>query len=254
MKKIILMLGLLMTLTSCGFEVVDTGRRGVLINMGQVVGEPLPEGFHTYNPFTSSIREISIREEASTYKLKAYSKDNQIIGIEVVVVAKPTASKVHTIFKEYGEDFFEAIASKEIVGGVKDIIGQMTAGDIVSKREQLRIETEAYLKEKLAVRMIEVTGVDYTDMDFDDQYEKAVRDKVTAIEEAQAARNRTAKIEEEKKQKILEAQGDAEAMRIKSLALSQNKNLVEYEAVQRWDGKFPTTMMGGAVPFINIGK
>lgn len=242
----------LFVLVSCGFEVVDTGRRGVEISMGKVVGEPLPEGLHWYNPFTSGITEIPVREEAYQYKLRAYSKDNQIIGIEATVVAKPQADKVHIIYREYGPDFFEAIASKEIVGGIKDIVGQMTAGDIVSKREYLRVQTEQYLKEKLSVRMIDVTGVDYTDMDFDDQYERAVQEKVVAIEEAQAAKNRTAKIREEKDQAILEAQGQAESMRIKSQALSQNKNLVEYEAVQKWNGKLPVTMMGNSVPFINL--
>jgi 4-diphosphocytidyl-2C-methyl-D-erythritol kinase len=42
-------------------------------------------------------------------------------------------------------------------------------------------------------------------------------------------------------------------MKIKSAALSQNKNLVEYEAVLKWDGKLPEMMMGGgSVPFINL--
>lgn len=250
--KHILLLAFLFSLASCGFEIVDTGRRGVVISMGQVQGEPLPEGLHFYNPFTTDIYEIPVREVAYQYKLRAYSKDNQIIGIEATVVAKPHADKVHIIYKEYGPDYFEAIASKEIVGGIKDIIGQMTAADIVSKRESLRTQTELYLKEKLSVRMINVTGVDYTDMDFDDQYEAAVRAKVVAVEQSQAAKNMTSKIREEKEQAILKAQGQAEAMRIKSNALSQNKSLVEYEAVQRWDGKLPVTMMGSTVPFINI--
>ena len=252
MRNLLLLL-VLTVVTSCGFEVVDTGRRGILVRMGEVDSVALPEGVHFYNPFTSDVKEINVREEAHPFKLRAYSKDNQIIGLHVTVVAKPHADKVPLIYKEYGPDFFEAIASKEIIGGIKDIIGQMTAADIVSKRESLRVRTEQYLKEKLSVRMIDVTGVDYVDMDFDDQYEAAVRAKVVAIEEAQAARNRTARIEEEKKQAILEAQGQAEAMRIKSNALSQNKNLVEYEAVQKWDGKLPVTMMGNTVPFINMG-
>ena len=35
-------------------------------------------------------------------------------------------------------------------------------------------------------------------------------------------------------------------------ALTQNKALVEYEAVKKWDGKLPEYMMGGAMPFINL--
>ena len=41
-------------------------------------------------------------------------------------------------------------------------------------------------------------------------------------------------------------------MSIRAHALTQNKALVQYEAVQKWDGKMPTYMMGDSVPFINI--
>lgn len=252
MKVFFLTLGLLALVSSCGFEIVDTGRRGIKTNMGRIIGEPLPEGIHFYNPLTEDISEVNIREQAYTYKLDAYSKDNQTIGLEITVVAKPISSKVHIIIRDQGEDYFEKIASNEIVGGVKDIVGKMTASDIVSKREDLRTRTESYLKEKLLSRMIEITGVDYTNMDFDDQYEAAVRAKVVAIEQAQAAKNLTEKIREEKDQAILFAQGQAEAMRIKSNALSQNKSLVEYEAVQKWNGQLPQYIMGNSVPFINL--
>ena len=41
-------------------------------------------------------------------------------------------------------------------------------------------------------------------------------------------------------------------MRIRARALSANKNLVEYEAVQKWNGVLPTYTGGGAMPFIKI--
>ena len=53
----------------------------------------------------------------------------------------------------------------------------------------------------------------------------------------------------------MSAQAEAESMRIRSQALSQNKSLVEYEAVQKWDGKLPVNMYGSApIPFINLNK
>ena len=59
-------------------------------------------------------------------------------------------------------------------------------------------------------------------------------------------------IEEEAKQKLISAEAEAKSMRIRATALTQNKALVEYEAVQKWDGKMPQYMLGGSVPFINI--
>ena len=41
-------------------------------------------------------------------------------------------------------------------------------------------------------------------------------------------------------------------MRIKANALESNPKLVNYEAVQKWDGKMPQYMLGNSVPFIDL--
>jgi hypothetical protein len=41
-------------------------------------------------------------------------------------------------------------------------------------------------------------------------------------------------------------------MRIKATALERNQKLVEYEAVQKWNGELPQYVGSGSIPFINI--
>ena len=43
-------------------------------------------------------------------------------------------------------------------------------------------------------------------------------------------------------------------MAIRANALSKNKALVEYEAVQKWNGILPQYMMGDSIPFINLNN
>ena len=76
--------------------------------------------------------------------------------------------------------------------------------------------------------------------------------QVTAEQEALKAKNKTVQVEEEAKQKVIAAQAEAKSMAIRAQALSQNKSLVQYEAVQKWDGKMPQYMLGNSVPFINV--
>ena len=59
-------------------------------------------------------------------------------------------------------------------------------------------------------------------------------------------------MQEEARQKLISAQAEAQSMKIRATALSQNKALVEYEAVKKWDGKLPEYMLGNSVPFINV--
>ena len=62
-----------------------------------------------------------------------------------------------------------------------------------------------------------------------------------AIEE----QNRTKQIEEQARQKVLSAEAEAKSMQIRAEALEQNAKLVEWEAVQKWNGVLPQYMLGG---------
>jgi hypothetical protein len=46
------------------------------------------------------------------------------------------------------------------------------------------------------------------------------------------------------------AKGDAQAIQIEAQALSQNPQVIQYQAVQKWDGHLPQATSG--VPFINL--
>ena len=99
-----------------------------------------------------------------------------------------------------------------------------------------------------------ITDFNITDIDYSDSFEKAIEGKVTAEQEALKAKNKTVQIQEEAKQKVISAEAEAKSMAIRANALTQNKALVEYEAVKKWDGKLPEYMMGNSVPFINLKK
>ena len=91
-----------------------------------------------------------------------------------------------------------------------------------------------------------------TEIKYSSTFEKAIENKVTAEQEALKAKNKTVQVQEEAKQKVISAEAEAKSMAIRVNALTQNKALVEYEAVQKWDGKLPTYNMGGSIPFINL--
>lgn len=110
------------------------------------------------------------------------------------------------------------------------------------------------LQEQLDDNYISITDFNITDIDYSDAFEKAIESKVTAEQEALKAKNITVQVKEEARQKVIAAEAEAKSMAIRAQALTQNKALVEYEAVKKWDGKLPQYQMGGSIPFINIGK
>jgi len=92
----------------------------------------------------------------------------------------------------------------------------------------------------------------------------ALNAKQAATQISQQRENEVATARAEAQKKIEEARGNAESIRLEAqaqaeanriLAQSLTSELVQYTALQKWNGSLPTTMAGnGSIPFINVGK
>jgi len=240
-------------LSACGWEIVDTGHRGIEVKFGEIVGKPLPEGLHFYNPFTSSIVEIDVRERKMTKTTTAFTKDVQQADVTYSVNYKPDESTIHTLYQEVGINWDEILLPQVTEGNLKNAIGQWDAVKLVENRNLAVRTAEQGIKEVAMTRKIIVTRLEVTDIGFKDEFEKATEEKVVAQQKAEKAKNDTVRIEEEAKQKLITAKVDAESIKIKTAALEKSPALVQYEAVQKWNGVMPQYMLGGnTMPFLPV--
>ena len=122
----------------------------------------------------------------------------------------------------------------------------------MENRDAVRREIENTLRRTLDSNYFMNIQFQLVDIDFDDDFETAIKEKQVAEQNALKAKNVTIQVEEQAKQTKIKAEADAEAMRIKANALERNPKLVNYEAVQKWDGKMPQYMLGNSVPFIDL--
>jgi prohibitin 2 len=252
MKKLILALTSVLALSACGFETVDTGNRGVETRFGEVVSESLPEGFYTYNPFTSEIIEMDTRVQRVDGSENTYTKDVQLAKLNFTVNFNLKRDKVHIVYREVGRDWQEKLVAPVVNGAVKSAIGKWDAVELIANRDKATSAIREALTRELDQKNVTVVGLEITDISFQPAFEKSVEDKVKAVQEAIRAQNETVRIKEEANQRVITAKAEAEAIRIRGEALAQNSSLVDYEAVKKWDGKLPQYNLGGATPFINL--
>lgn len=251
-------LGLVLLVSCCSsVTIVETGHRGVKTVFGKVEEPPLVEGIYFTSPFTTSIHQLDIRTQKFTDKTEVYTKDVQTATVEYTVNFSVKGDQAGALFQTVGLEYAEKLIPQVVQGGLKNAAGKWDAVDIISNREKVRAEVEAALITTLAPRGVVIEGFQMVDVSFTKEFDQAVEAKVIAIQKAEQARNNTVTVSEQAKQAVITAQGDAQAMKIKSDALSQNQNLVAYEAVQRWNGKLPETVYmgsGSPVPFLNVNK
>jgi regulator of protease activity HflC (stomatin/prohibitin superfamily) len=115
----------------------------------------------------------------------------------------------------------------------------------------VRDEIKSLLSEKLSANGITVKEVNIVNFNFSQSFNEAIEAKVTAEQNALAAKNKLEQVKFEASQAIAEAEGKAKALQIEGQALSSNPQVKELRAIEKWNGILPQ-VTGDSVPFINI--
>lgn len=236
-----------------GCSQVGTGQRGIKTVWGKVTDEPKPEGLYFYNPISSRLVMMDIRAINAEYKTECYTRDIQQAEIKLNVIYNVIAEKAHELYRTVGKDYKSRIISPILSSILKDIIGKYNADKIIGMRDIVAGEILEIIKPKMDEYGINIQSVILSDIAYSDVFENAIEAKQVAEQKALEAKNKTVQIEEEAKQKLVTAEAEAKSMEIRAKALEQNRSLVEYEAVQKWNGVLPVNMYGSApMPYISV--
>ena len=239
-----------------GAKQIDTGERGVRTWWGEITSkEPLPEGLYFFVPVAGNIVEYDCKTQLYNETFATYTKDMQTANINIAINYSLNSSGVVDLHRKIGTTYEQKVLYPAISAGVKDTIGKWDAASLVENRDVAAQQILDNLTNELSGKHIILESVSIRNIDYSDTFERSIEAKVVAKQKAEEAKNRTVEVQEEAKQKVLSAEAEAKSMQIRAEALNQNKNLVSYEAVQKWDGKLPVNIYGAApIPFINISK
>ena len=247
--------------------IVSAGERGVIMRMGAVQDRILGEGFHFVTPFIEKVETVNVKTQTVSFdnktgqgdKTEASSmfcttKDLQDVQIAVVVNYHQDATKVNKIYQQYGSTYQVNILEPIIREVVKSQSSLYTADELVTKRAEFSEKVSGILSEKFAEKDSIFERLNIVNFQFSDSFNKAIESKVTAEQDALAAKNKLEQVKFEAEQRIAQAQGEAEAIRIQAQAVTQQggADYVRLQAIKAWDGKLPNYMLSGGVPFLNI--
>lgn len=201
------------------FHQVEAGQVAVVKSLGKVVGTRTPGTYfdfyltHTYTYFDTTVQRIDI-DTAS------YSSDAQTMDIQMTVQFKIDPSKAENILTEYlTMSSLSQRIEKVADDNVKSVLSKYTAMKIIETRAAISPEVEQVIKEAVGDRYYAtITAVNLTNIEFTDEFEKAVEDKVVAEQQKEAAITKAEQELEVAKltaqAKIEEARGDAESQKI----------------------------------------
>ncbi len=235
------------------FTVVNAGERGVVMHFGQVQEKTLDEGFHFVLPIYTHVKKMSVRVKKVDVKTKVGTKDLQTLDVKTAVNWHIVANRANWVYQQIGDDrqVQDTIIIPAISEVLKSTTPQRTAEEILKQRGSLKEEIENALKPRLTKYGLQVDDVSLVNIGFSDGFTKSIEQKQIAEQDAKKAEFEALKASRQAEAEVNRAKGTAEAQKL--LRQSLNRELLEKQAIEKWDGKFPTVMGGnGAVPFINM--
>jgi len=254
---------------------IDEGERGVILRTGAVVGVAEP-GWHVKIPFIDSVVDMSVRTERADYEnVMSYSKDIQASSSLIQVNYHLDPSMVTSIYGELGEEYRARVLDPAVLDETKVVWGRFTASQIVADRQRLGAEVTTAIQNAVAPYGIIIESVQISNIDFSDQFEKSIEDRMQAEVEVQrleqnlrreqvqadiartqaagAADALRAQAEAEAYSIQVRMEAEAEGIRQRGAALRDNPLIIELTQAQTWNGQLPQTMVpGAAIPMLNL--
>ncbi|MBU1015428.1 prohibitin family protein, partial [Patescibacteria group bacterium] len=235
------------------FGTVGAGERGILLQFGEVQDKVLGEGLYFKIPFVQKVVKMDVKIQKDEIPASAASKDLQIVTSRIALNYHLNPDEVNKIWQEVGKNYNIRIIAPSIQEAVKAESAKFTAEELIIRREEVKEQIKANLTIRLLERSIVVDEFNIIEFEFSKAFNEAIEAKVTAEQLKLKADRDLERIRIEADQRIADARGKAEAIRIEAQALMQNPQVVELRWIEKWDGKVPM-YWGEASPFIGINR
>jgi len=229
------------------YIVLDPGERAVIFNKAGG-GLRLTEGvgFYLLIPLIESptVYDVKIKtytmssatlegEVKGDDSLRALTSDGQTVSLDLSVRFHPDPEQLIQLHQEIGEDYLNKVVRPQIRSIARLVVSESPVVDVYSgKRGEIQERIAGRLRATLSKDYIKLDDVLLRDVQFTEEFQKAIENKQIAQQEAQRMKYILEKEELEKKRKIIEAEGEAESIRLKGQALSDHPTLIQYEYVK----------------------
>ena len=257
------------------FVVVPAGSRGVLLDFGAVQPEPLAPSLHLITPIVQSVVEMDTRVQLHQDTEEAASHDLQDVHASVATNWRIKEEAAPHLYQTIGpvRQILDRLIVPAIANTIKAVTAHFDAEDLITKRDQVADQALTVLRAYLAPYDVQVEAINITNFSFSPDFSQAIERKQVAQQQALQAEYELQQKRVSAQQQVVEAQAaaarveqargeaqaiilnaDAQAKANTEIAKSFDPAIIQWRAIQSWDGKMPTFLGTSApLPFLNLG-
>lgn len=256
------------------FKMISPGYVGVIVDLlGDKKGVETKElhvGLHWISPW-KTVYQFPIFEQNKTWEgnedaFNFQTSEGMAVTAEVGITYHLRPESIPVIFQRYRRGMSE-ITDVFIRNYIRDAINiaasKTKIEDLYSGKESFFVDVEKHIRHDLSPLGIELTRIYLIGrFHFPQNVITALNSKIEANQRAQQRENELREAEAEAKKQIAKAEGqarcaivqaEAEATANNLLSKSVTQELIQWQAVQKWDGILPQ-VTGENIPMIQISS
>ncbi|HBR4230804.1 TPA: SPFH domain-containing protein [Klebsiella pneumoniae] len=272
-KKIIALAVVLSAFVMTGCDNVAPGERGILVNklgsdkgVGEVVGVGRYwTGMNTTLYTFPTFKQMKTYDEPFLFQMS----DGTTIGYHIGMSYLVEPDKVATIFQTYRkgvDDITDTDMRQKIADSLNRLASRMTTDKFIDGgKSEMLDEALSDIKEQMAPVGIQVLSLSYQGRpEYPANVIASINAKVTAnqttLQREQEVKQREAEANMARAQaageadaKLTLAKAEADSITIRGKALRENPEIMNLEAINKWNGTLPQYMTSGTqTPFIAV--
>jgi len=233
-----------------GLVRVPAGHVGVIFDLGRgVLENEYEEGLSLKIPFWQQATIMDARTQEYTMSIaegegdkftddsiESRSKDGQVIWVDATILFHIDKKEADNIKRNLGTktEYYSKIIRPRAREVLREVVARFNALDLVSeKRAEMVAEMNNDLMEAYAAHNIILEEVVLRNVTFSVDFANAVEEKEVARQRIKTAEYQKEQALELKAKRIIEAEAEAEAIKLKGDALRSNPEVIQLEFVNK---------------------
>lgn len=235
-------------------KVISQGHAGVIYSRSDgVQEETLGQGWRVVSPL-NRVTEYPISTE--TVKVSEFSvqtKDGKPLSIELSYDYMNELEKLPYIYDKFKGSKSEVIQDGWLQTRIKKsalvVFSKYTVLDVFQNQGEINASIEKNFRESVEEHGFIVDSVTLGAPAPDEKTAESIQEVVNAQQELEKSEIKLKQAKIDAQTKIEESEGEAEANKVVNKSL--NDKLIQYNAIQKWNGELPT-VTGESIPMIQL--